>query len=77
MCKQCTALRINGVLCHEHGCPDAWKSEIRECKECGGEFSPENDYQECCDEHCYNMYNGYACECESCLELEAELLEIA
>ena len=24
-CDQCVAVMINGVLCHEHGCPNARK----------------------------------------------------
>lgn len=43
-CNQCEALVINGIFCHEHGCPnehkkwdnesEEWKSLI-ECPECG------------------------------------------
>lgn len=29
-CSQCEALVINGVACHEHGCPN----ETHECWEC-------------------------------------------
>ena len=35
MCQSCEVLNINGVNCHEIGCPDAWKDYTRECKECG------------------------------------------
>ena len=73
MCQQCTALRINGVLCHEHGCPDAWKSEVRECKECGAEFTPADNWQEFCTTHCYAMYNGLPCDCNDCDDFRAEL----
>ena len=31
LCSQCDAVRINGVLCHEHGCPN----QLHECAECG------------------------------------------
>jgi len=31
-CSQCEALVINGVPCHEHGCPN--KPPV--CRECGG-----------------------------------------
>ena len=43
-CDQCEMLSINGVLCHEHGCPNARKTWIGErgqwvlfleCRECG------------------------------------------
>ena len=30
-CSQCEALAINGVPCHEHGCPN----RPRTCRECG------------------------------------------
>ena len=59
MCKSCEALMINKVLCHERGCPDAWKDYTRECKWCGSEFKPEEKWQEFCDQSCYNAYNGY------------------
>lgn len=28
MCDSCEVLTINGVYCHELGCPEAWKDEI-------------------------------------------------
>jgi hypothetical protein len=55
---------INKVLCHEHGCPDAWKDYDRECKWCGNKFTPEEKGQNFCDESCYNAYNGYPDELE-------------
>jgi hypothetical protein len=30
-CSQCQALCINGVACHEHGCPNI----VPTCRECG------------------------------------------
>lgn len=57
-CDSCQLVRINGVVCHETGCPDAWKDEIRECEECGSEFKPESRLQYCCDDYCSNAYNG-------------------
>lgn len=30
-CSQCEVAVLNGVACHEHGCPNA----TRECVECG------------------------------------------
>ena len=24
-CDGCSPSSVNGVICHEHGCPDAWK----------------------------------------------------
>ena len=28
MCQQCETVHINGVKCHEQGCPDAWMDYI-------------------------------------------------
>lgn len=41
MCDSCEVVRINGVLCHEAGCPDAWRDRTRECDVCGCDFLPE------------------------------------
>ena len=51
-CPQCELLRINGVLCHEKGCPEAWRDETRECKECGCEFVPTERKQVYCHDLC-------------------------
>lgn len=56
MCMSCEALRVNGVLCHELGCPDG--KNVRECKECGSEFVTESRNQLFCGESCYCAYNG-------------------
>lgn len=54
-CNQCQALMINGVFCHETGCPNSrktWDEERQEwiryveCRECGAEYG-ENDTHEC------------------------------
>lgn len=45
-CDQCEALMINGVFCHETGCPNSKKTWVEErqewvrfveCRECGSE----------------------------------------
>ena len=59
MCDSCNALTINGVYCHERGCPDAWKDYKRTCKWCGSEFLPEYKIQEYCSQSCYNCGFGY------------------
>ena len=41
-CDGCTPVRVNGILCHETGCPDRWRDCVAECFECGGEFMPED-----------------------------------
>ncbi len=56
MCEQCEALMIQNVLCHETGCPDIWKDEMRDCRECGMKFKPQKKYQMFCDQECLVMY---------------------
>ncbi len=63
MCKSCEALMINGVYCHETGCPDSHldakgKPKPVECKWCGNKFVPEDRGQQFCDESCAEAYNG-------------------
>ncbi len=57
-CQSCQLLRINGHLCHETGCPDAWRTETRECRECGTPFRPESRAQHECCESCACAYAG-------------------
>jgi hypothetical protein len=55
-CDQCTALMINGVLCHETGCPntrarfdddqDTWIKQ-RKCFDCGCTVDADDP---CCSE---------------------------
>jgi len=64
MCDSCNAAMINGVYCHEIGCPESWKDadglgRPRECKWCGRTFRPESPHQECCDDSCCAAYNGW------------------
>jgi hypothetical protein len=47
-CNDCSPARINGVLCHEQGCPSAWKDYARTCVACGTSFySPRQDQKTC------------------------------
>lgn len=39
-CDQCEEMMINGVRCHETGCPNAWKGRPIECFECGCDYIP-------------------------------------
>lgn len=32
-CDQCDVLVINGVVCHEHGCPNKRKEDLQEEEE--------------------------------------------
>ena len=57
-CDSCEVLVINNVICHETGCPDAWKDETRECKSCGRCFKPEESSQKFCDSDCAEAYHN-------------------
>ena len=54
-CDQCNALIINGIFCHEHGCPNSRKTWIAEdgewvkffkCHDCGFDVR-EGEYCSC------------------------------
>jgi hypothetical protein len=51
-CSACQLLRINGVVCHETGCPEAWRDYQRECEWCGSLFTPEYRGESFCSEDC-------------------------
>ena len=57
-CDSCETLGINGLACHETGCPDRWRGEVRECKWCGQDFIPDAVWQIACDEDCDRAYRG-------------------
>jgi len=52
-CDGCSPSTINGTICHEAGCPEAWRDYSRECRECGCDFMPHDRYQFFCREDCY------------------------
>ena len=56
-CWSCEAVMINGLYCHEAGCPEAWKDEQRECSWCGNLFVPEDRMQKTCCPECSEAYN--------------------
>ncbi len=56
MCQSCETMVINGILCHEIGCPDSWKDYKKECKWCGREFKPKEENQVCCTKLCKRAY---------------------
>jgi hypothetical protein len=58
-CSACAIAVINGHVCHELGCPEAWKDETRQCRWCGSEFSPRSKGQGFCENSCWAAYNGY------------------
>jgi hypothetical protein len=55
-CESCDSCCINGVFCHETGCPDSHVGTTRECDWCGCEFEPETKHQSCCCEDCAVAY---------------------
>jgi len=63
-CDQCQALVINGVPCHEIGCPLDYINlftgnfYIKECEWCGSDFEPDFKDQGFCDESCAEIYGG-------------------
>lgn len=52
-CDGCSPSVINGIFCHESGCPDSWRDKIIDCWECGCEFIPHSRYNTICDD-CLN-----------------------
>lgn len=46
-CNSCQLVRINGVVCHETGCPESWRDPVTgkgypvPCFQCGCDFEPE------------------------------------
>lgn len=63
-CPDCEALMIDGVYCHELGCPSAWKDKKIECKNCGTIFTPDEKHQKFCSQECYWSYWGIGDETE-------------
>lgn len=57
-CGSCEEIRINGVRCHEPGCPDAWRTTILTCAWCGQEFIPDERGERCCSPDCREAYYG-------------------
>jgi translation initiation factor 2 beta subunit (eIF-2beta)/eIF-5 len=57
-CDQCEALMINGVFCHETGCPNTHAKvvdgkwvKMYECRECGSDV-PVGESCTCFDNDC-------------------------
>ena len=68
MCQTCAATTINGVYCHEHGCPTMHKENIirKGCAECGQHLYSEDsdemiivDNHAFCSEECRNYFYGF------------------
>jgi hypothetical protein len=71
MCNSCDAVTINGIYCHEHGCPESWKDSTKECRECGCDFKPEDQYQQACNS-CIVANSDYETEDDCFFEHETE-----
>ena len=71
-CDSCEALMINGIYCHETGCPEAWRDKVLECRECGCEFTPEWRLQRYCSTHCQALAYGAVCDCPVCDDLHVD-----
>lgn len=60
MCNSCAILYVNGIRCHETGCPEAFRDTLVECRWCGSAFVPEEKGQLYCSDSCYGADNGMA-----------------
>jgi len=49
-CDGCDVVVLQGVLCHESGCPEAWKDRQKRCGICGGEFYGDSKCQAVCED---------------------------
>ena len=64
-CDQCDVLSINGVACHETGCPNGWCNPVTgkgyaiECCKCGCDFVPDDKRQGTCDDCVYEHMEDY------------------
>jgi len=47
-CDGCDVSIINGTICHEHGCPEAWKDSQKDCADCGCGFLREQRHEQVC-----------------------------
>lgn len=57
-CDSCTELVVNGVRCHETGCPKAGAGSARECKWCGSRFKVRRAGQRFCGRSCERSYRS-------------------
>lgn len=58
-CDGCQPAIVNGTMCHEQGCPEAWRDYARECPWCGALFhATDKSQQVCCSDSCIESYFG-------------------
>lgn len=62
-CGSCIAIRINGVFCHEQGCPE--KGRYKRCLECGNQFRFVSPFVSVCDDCCRAYYEDFDGEIKS------------
>lgn len=60
-CDQCAAIRVNGIFCHEVGCPNGKKTWVADRGE-WVRFVP-------CSECGFDVEVGTVCECQSDMEV--------
>jgi hypothetical protein len=48
-CDGCSPSRINGVLCHESGCPCSWKDYAKKCIVCERKFYTKSHWVRTCN----------------------------
>jgi len=58
-CDHCAAAMINGVFCHETGCPVAWEHQTRTCRLCGDHFQPDHDRADTCPDCADHEHAGH------------------
>lgn len=68
-CDSCEAAAINGVYCHETGCPESARIKANACRECGDQMDTDGRntrYCPSCDT-CYacGMFDGHEIGCEA------------
>ena len=52
MCQSCHSVAYGGRVCHQAGCPEAWRDESHACLQCGQVFQLEYDGQLYCGQVC-------------------------
>lgn len=52
-CDSCSPSMVHGTICHELGCPNAWRDYTVECFQCGCDFYPTERWQRTCED-CLN-----------------------
>lgn len=67
-CDGCSPSMINGLLCHEQGCREAWRDTPTVCSECGCYFFSAERYQATCPD-CVRNHEEEEEQYDSTIEL--------